>query len=249
MFKPSHWDQLLQQRERPPTSASQTRGQKVVAGKVQQETTAHIRVRAEFCRFFIGQLEDALAETRLELEDLWASGALTLQAADLIAQMFRIATATLDETLRHTGVGAPRTLSSARTLLKEMRSFRIAVKPMLTNDLPRAEELVSCVQQLCCDIEHYHRQIKTTHSIVHRSDGGEARPANRPTNWPAKAEFAKIVSHHQEVHGTGTFPKPSLVIKQLRHAGHIVPARTLGSWRSQIQSGTFSHHIQPRKRQ
>ncbi|MEY3664226.1 MAG: hypothetical protein RLZZ153_408 [Pseudomonadota bacterium] len=224
-------------------------GRKVVAGMVQPKRTASKRARAELSRIFIWQFEDALAETRRELEDLWASGALSVQAADLIAQLFQLATATLDRTLRHTGVGAPRTSSNARTLLKEMQSVRVAVKPMLKADLPRADELVSCFQEFCCDIEHYQRQIRITHSIVHRSDGGEARPANRPTNWPAKAEFAKIVSHHQEVHGTGTFPKPSLVIKQLRHAGHIVPARTLGSWRSQIQSGTFRHHIQPQKRQ
>jgi hypothetical protein len=225
-------------------------GRKVVGGRVQSRVKAvPSKTRAELSRVFIWQLEDALIATSIELENLWCRGAITRQIADLTIQMFQTANQKLDATLRHARVGAPQTLANSKSLLKDTQLFRAAIKPMMRSDLPCAEELANCIHELCCDIEHYARQVKITHKIVRISSDRLSKPANRPTNWLAKAELAVIINQHQDIHGSESFPKPRQIKAALARVNLSIPDRTLRKWLEQMRLNTFSHHIQPRKRQ
>ena len=127
--------------------------------------------------------------------------------------------------------------------------FRIKINQLLTHDRPHTLELACCLHEFCCDIAHYEQQIKYAYGFVLITAEGRPQLANRPTKWKAKAEFAKFIIHHQNVHGHGSFPKTNQIKTYLITANQSVAERTVREWLRQIKSGKFGSHIQPKKRQ
>jgi hypothetical protein len=249
MFTPSHWGQLVPRRHQPTLSGSATPSRKIIAGTVKPSKKEQDRGRANYCRNAAYWLSNALCESSAELNDLWDRGAISTEIADLTGRIFSIACSTVDDSLKPTQVGAPRTSTKAKNLVKAMESFRGAIDSALTHDQRHALELAWCLHEFCCDIAHYERQIRCAYGIVHLTAGGYPRPANRPTNVQAKTEFANIVNEHQATQGAATFPKLRQIKAALRRVNQNVPDRTLRAWRTQMQLGTFGHHAQPKKRQ
>jgi len=104
------------------------------------------------------------------------------------------------------------------------------------------------MQTLCDDVEHYICQIHIVYSILGLR-GKHPIPANRPTNWDGKALFVKSVLEYQERKGPDSFPSLRIVMGVLRLDGHLVPERTLRSWRRQFKEGTLGFHVQRHNRQ
>lgn len=230
-------------------SGSSAPGRKIISGKVQSSKEEQSRDRTNYCRNAAYWLSDALCESAAELNDLWDRGAISTEIADLTRRMFSIACSTVDDSPKPKRVGAPQTLARAKNLLKAMGTFRDAVDAAITYDQRHALELAWCLHEFCCDIAHYERQIRCAYGIFPLTASGYPRPANRPTKLKAKIQFAKIVNEHQAAHGTETFPKPRQIKVALSRVNQSIPDRTLLEWRKQMQSGTFGHHIQPKKRQ
>lgn len=249
MFKPSHWGQLAQIKSQPTLSGSSTPSRKIVAGKVKPSKRALDRERSNYSRVAAYWLDEALCESAAGLNDLWGRGAISTEVADLIRRIFSIACSTVDDSLKPTRVGSPPTLMKARDLLKAMEGFRVSIDSVITHDQRHALDLAWCLHEFCCDIAHYELQIRFAYGIVHVDAEGNPKPANKPTKLKEKKEFAKIVNEHQAAHGAGTFPKPRQIKAALARVNHSIPDRTLREWRKQMRRNTFSHHIQPRKRQ
>jgi hypothetical protein len=250
MIRANLWSQLFQQRTSLPPSETGFRSQRVVAGKVQAPAkTNRERKRARYSKVAIRQLEDALISSAKELEELWARGALTIKVANLTEGMFQAACSTLDATLQHNRKGAPPMLRGAKALLKQAENFRADIDSHLTHDRPHALALACCLHKFCCDITDYEQQIRFAYAIVDLSPGGKPKLPHRPTDWAAKIAFAEIVFSHQVSYGVDTFPKTKTTEVHLKNAGHSVSPRTLRWWRQQMDAGTFSSHVQQRKRQ
>ena len=230
-------------------SGSSAPGRKIISGKVQPSKEEQSRDRTNYCRRAAYWLCDALCESAAELNDLWNRGAISNEIAGLTSDIFGIACETIDDSLKPTHVGAPRTSAKAKNLVKAMEGFRAAIDSAVTHDKRHALELAWCLHEFCCDIAHYEQQIRHAYAIVPLTPGRRPKLANRPTKLQEKAEFAKIVNEYQATHGAGAFPKPRQIRIALSRVNQSVPDRTLRAWKQQMLSGTFSHHIQPKKRQ
>ena len=250
MFKPNHWGQLIKGGQAITSNGGNNSRRNFFTGKIKSPArTKRDRDRADFCRVFISQLLLALDESANELQYLWERNALSKEVADLTRGLVSITRQTLYDSFRSVSRGAPKRLSNAKELLKEMHIFRLKIDLVLTHERPHALELACCIQEFCCDISHYEQQIRFVYGIVSVTAEGRPKLANRPTKWTAKNAFAKIVIQHQAIHGEGTFPKPRQIKADLSLANHVVPERTLREWRRQVQLGTFSRHTQAPKRQ
>lgn len=250
MFKPNHWGQLINSRQPLISSRSDKHGQKIVGGKRKLPAKTRLeRERADYSRTCIWQLHAALIESTKELQDLWQRGAMSEELADLIRSIFITAFSTLEDSIKHVGRGAPKILSNSKRLMHASQIFRIKINQLLTHDRPHALELAWCLYEFCCDIAHYEQQIKYAHGFVLISTEGRPKLANRPTKWKAKAEFAKFIIQHQNIHGHGLFPKTNQIKTHLIVANQSVAERTVREWIRQIKSGKFGSHIQPKKRQ
>jgi hypothetical protein len=249
MFTANLLSQLGKRKKQPTVRGAGIPSRKFIAGKVQSLKQEQERDRANYCRSAAHSFNAALCESAAEINDLWSRGAISSEVAQLIRRIFGIACSTSDESLKPTRVGAPRTLRNAKNLLKEMVEFRDAVDAAITYDLRHALELAWCLHEFCCDIAHYEQQIRHAYAIVPLTPGRRPKLANRPTKLQEKAEFAKIVNEYQATHGAGAFPKPRQIRIALSRVNQSVPDRTLRAWKQQMLSGTFSHHIQPKKRQ
>jgi hypothetical protein len=248
MFTPSHWGQLGQRKSIPNVNGPIAPGRKIIAGKVQSSKEQN-RDRANYCRSMADWLSDALCESAAELNDLWNKGAISDAIAALTSGIFSLVCKTINYSLKPTHIGAPRTLAKANKLVKEMVEFRAAIDSALTNDKQHALTLALCLYEFCCDIEHYVLQIRFAYGIVHVDSQGRPKPANRPTNWAAKAKFEAIVKHHRGIHGPESFPKLGKIKAELARVNVTIPDRTLREWGKQIRLKTFEYHIQPKKRQ
>jgi hypothetical protein len=232
------------------SSRSDKHGQKIVGGKRKLPAKTRLeRERADYSRTCIWQLHAALIESTKELQDLWQRGAISEELADLIRSIFITAFSTLEDSLKHDGRGAPKTLSNSKRLMHASQIFRIKINQLLTHDQPHALALAWCLYEFCCDIAHYEQQIKYAYGFVLISAEGRPKLANRPTKWKAKAEFDKFIIQHQNVHGHGLFPKINQIKTHLIVANQSVAERTVREWIRQIKSGKFGNHIQPKKRQ
>jgi hypothetical protein len=243
------WGQLLRQIPKSTPTPGNFPTRKVRLGTVQQPPTSKSKDRADFSRAFIHQLDGFLELRAREFEALWERGALPKAAQTLVTELFLEACAAIDTTLHHKREGAPPTLKRARALLKKTRDLEKVFDDLLDGTRPRALELAFCIRDLCDDIAHYVQQIEVTYAIVSAQATAPPRPANRPTNRTAKDAFADVVYQHQLKHGAGTFPKPAAVRSKLTLSGHTVSDRILRYWRDQMKAGTFTDHIQHRKRQ
>jgi hypothetical protein len=249
MFTPSHWSQLGQGKRQPTVSGPSALGRKIIAGKAQPSKKEQNRDRANHCRRAAHWLSDALCESAAELNDLWDRGAISNELAALTIDIFGLACETINDSLKPKHVGAPRALAKAKNLATEMEGFRVAIDYAVTHDKRHALELAWCLHEFCCDIAHYEQQIRYAYGIVQITSKGQPKPANRPTNFQGKNEFAKLVHKHQAVHGANTFPNTRHIKAALARINQSVPDRTLRGWRRQMQLNTFGHYIQPRKRQ
>lgn len=249
MFTANLLSQLGKQKKQLAVRGAGIPSRKFIAGKAQSLKQERERDRTNYCRSAAHSFNAALCESAAEINDLWSRGAISSEVAHLIRRIFGIACSTSDESLKPTRVGAPPTLRNAKNLLKEVAEFREAVDAAITYDQRHALELAWCLHEFCCDVAHYEQQIRYAYAIVSLTPGRYPKPANRPTKLKAKTEFAKIVNEHQAAHGTETFPKPRQIKVALSRVNQNVPDRTLREWRKQMQSGTFGHHIQPKKRQ
>jgi hypothetical protein len=244
------WDQLLPRDAVSVLKGTDTSLRRVRSGKLQAGTKNPLnRDRGLFSRAFCRQLEQNLVKRARELDDLWDQGVVSKDVAELIAQIFNAACSAIEAILKHKKAGAPPTLRRAKGLLRELQRFQHNIDLTLTHDLPGALDLALSLQDLCDDIAHYIRQIGITFAIDNVTVDRQAKPANRPTNWDAKAALAEIVHNHQRQYGTGTLPKPRQATSQLQQAKHHIPDRTLRQWYAQMKSGTFGNYVQDRKRQ
>jgi len=251
MFKPVHWEQLVPNTQPNALKSTKSLGKKYVNGEVKTEKTKSTDMvdRAGQSRLFIWQLQNALTESKKELEDLWNRKSISIEVADLITSMFNTTWKVLYKSQNHRIRGAPKTLSSARELASDMRKFRTSLDQVLTNDLPNALELACCLHEFCCDIAHYEFQISCVYGIAHINAEGHPKFTNRQTNWKAKKLFETILIAYQQTNGAGKFPKLRQIKASMRCANHSISDRTIRNWKSQIQNGTFSKFIQPKKRQ
>lgn len=224
-------------------------GRKIIAGKVQPSKEEQNRERANYCRRVAYWLSDALCESAAELTDLWNRGAISNEIATLTSNICGLACKTIDDSLKPTHAGAPRTLAKAKSLVKALEGFRAAIDAALTHDKRHALELAWCLHEFCCDIAHYERQIRLAYGVVQVTAEGRPKPTNKRTKLQGKKEFAEIVNKHQAAHGAGTFPKPRQIKAALARINQSVSDRTLREWRRQMRLNTFGHHIQPSKRQ
>jgi len=200
MFKPNHWGQLIKSRKALTSSRSDKPGQKIVDGKRKLSAKTSLkRERADYSRICIWQLHEALIESSKELQDLWQRGAMSEELVDLIRSIFITAFSTLEDSIKHVGRGAPKTLSNSKRLIHASQIFRININQLLTHDRPHALELAWCLNEFCCDIAHYEQQIRYAYGFVLITAEGRPKLANRPTKWKAKAEFAKFIMHHQHI--------------------------------------------------
>ena len=251
MFKPTHWEQLVSHSKPHSLSSTKSLGKKYFNGKAktEQKKSTNIGERARQSRIFIWQLQNALVETKNELEDLWNRNSISIEVANLITCMFNTTWKELYSSLNHRIRGAPKTLSSARKLASDMRKFRTSLDQVMTNDLPNALELAYCLHEFCCDIAHFEFQISCVYGVTHINDKGHPKFTNRQTNWKAKILFETLLIEYQQTNGAGKFPKLCQIKASMLCANHSISDRTIRNWKNQIKDGTFSWFIQAKKRQ
>jgi hypothetical protein len=204
--------------------------------------------RRSWSQLFGFQLENALAARAAEEASLYESGAFPDGFARLVSEFHRTVCEAIHRTRDHQMRGAPPTFGDAKRLSSVVTQFKSALGQFPEFEISSDTPLVTCIQTLCEDVEHYIRQIHFVYGIVGLQDR-QPRLANRPTNREAKAFFAQAVREHQAIHGAGAFPKPAVTRQAMRLAGYKVSPRTLRSWRQQIEEGTFDFFIQRQKRQ
>ena len=220
---------------------------RVIGGVRQAPKPALEKVeRRSWSHLFGLHLENALAARAAELVSLHESGAFPDGLTDLVSEFHRTVFEVIDRTRDHQFRGAPPTFGDAKRLSGVVTHFKTALDQFPEFEVASGTPLAACMQTLCDDVEHYVRQIHCVYGIVGLQDRRPKIP-NRPTNWEAKSIFARHVIDYQSRNGAGTFPKPSNTRRALHLAGHKVSARTLRSWRQQVEEGTFDFFIQRQK--
>ncbi len=164
-----------------------------------------------------------------------------LNAANLILAQVN---ETQNAILGQKSVGAPPSLSKARSLLGLIEAF----EKLANQQVGLAPEYQAWAEELCGDIYHFVQQIEMTYGIVNTDANGRPKPPNRPTDLVGKKCYWELVEEHRASNGEGTFPKPKFAHEKLAAQGIKVTTKTIGNWRRQIEEGTFYHFVQSKKR-
>jgi hypothetical protein len=200
--------------------------------------------RADFYRAFIRQLDMAVCKRAREEERLFRLGAVSPALQSLLLDFHRSIVGTIESTIHHDEIGAPKTLSDARNLKLKTDQFDRQVHVLIPTRQKQRQALLKCVEELIEDVRHYVRQIKITSTMVTVQD--ETVPmSNRPTRLDAKKLFKKLVLKHQKAYGSSTFPKTKILLAALAECKHSVCERTIRNWKEQMKNGTFDNFVQP----
>ncbi len=215
-----------------------------IDGKELIEQISDDEDRSTFVHKFILQLTSELSARDDELESLQGKSSAPEEFLDAAKLILAQADEVTNAMLGQKSVGAPPSLSDARSLLGFIETFDKLANQQV--ELP--SEYQAWAEELCGDIYHFVHQIEMTYGIVNTDKNGMPKPPNRPTDLAGKKCYWELVEEHRASNGEGTFPKLKFAHEKLAAQGIKVTTKTIGNWRGQIQEGTFFHFVQSKKR-